>query len=61
MTDINKIALEFCNDRKIASIKALNAGHINDTNLVKCEDGYRFVLQRINKNVFKNRMLKIIF
>ena len=48
------IAAKFCGDKKIVSVKTLNAGHINDTNLVKCEDGYRFVLQKINKNVFKS-------
>ena len=53
MNAIIDIATKFCFNRKIESVKALNSGHINDTNLVKCEDSYRFVLQKINKNVFK--------
>lgn len=53
MDAIINIAREFCADKEIVSLKPLNAGHINDTNLVKCAGDYRFILQKINKNVFK--------
>ena len=53
MDKIIDIARKFCADKEIVSVSQLNAGHINDTHLVKCEGDYRLVLQKINKNVFK--------
>ena len=41
------------------SYTTLNYGHINDTYLVKTEDGTQFVLQRINSNVFKEAEMLI--
>ena len=50
--DIRLLAATFCPDRALSTPVAFGGGHINDTYLLKREDGSQFVLQRINKNVF---------
>lgn len=45
----------FLPDEAIVSYRLFGNGHINDTYLVECTEGYpRFVLQRINGEVFQN-------
>ncbi len=52
MNHAQKIAECFALPTAIAAIKPLGNGLINHTYLVTCEDGTRYVLQRINQNVF---------
>ncbi len=51
--EINKIITHFCFGSDIVDITENKIGHINNTYIVQTECGTRFVLQRINKNVFK--------
>lgn len=55
MLEIRKEVLAaFLPDRKIMAVKELTSGHINDTFLVKSNDGFQSVVQKINKGVFKD-------
>ncbi len=47
------IAKNFCIEGEILSAEPYGSGHINDTRLV-VTDKKRYILQRINKNVFKD-------
>ena len=47
------IVLKSYFDEEALSIKPYGNGHINDTRLVTMDNGTQYVLQRINKNVFK--------
>lgn len=48
-------ALEaFCFEGKVLSAQPYGNGHINDTFLVVCEGGKRYILQRMNTHIFKN-------
>ena len=51
-----KIAAQFAGGREIATVRELGGGNVNDTFLVTCVDGAprRFVLQRINTEVFRD-------
>ena len=52
-SEIRGVAGQFCFGGQIASISPIGNGHINDTYLIVAgEDGRRFVLQRINHNIF---------
>jgi len=51
---LNAIVLNFGVDTSNIAYKTISQGYINDTLLVKLDDEPRFILQRINSNVFKN-------
>lgn len=54
---INKMMIEFNKTGRVAGYKMFNSGHINTTVLVIVDEGDKhgkYVLQRINTNVFKN-------
>ena len=52
---IQKALRAFLPDEAVVSYKLFGNGHINDTYMVECVEGYpRFVLQRINGDVFQN-------
>ena len=51
---VQKIASAFQMDSAPVSCKAFGNGHINNTFCVTSENGTKYVLQRINKYVFKN-------
>ncbi|MFN8259117.1 MAG: aminoglycoside phosphotransferase family protein [Bacteroidales bacterium] len=50
---IIKIAGQFVTDGKIESAVSYGGGHINDTFRVTASSGSNYILQKINKNVFK--------
>jgi hypothetical protein len=50
--DIEKIAQSFDFGSRVLSAGESKIGHINSTFIVECENG-RYVVQRINKSVFK--------
>jgi len=55
--NLNKIKTIFdCfkHNSKLIEVKELNAGHINDTYLIICENKPSYILQKINHLVFKN-------
>ena len=57
IADLRDIALEFDLGREFDSAERYGSGHINDTYLVSTTHGaaaVRFVLQRINRSVFKD-------
>ena len=54
MVSIEKIVAAFEVEGKVAEYVPFGNGHINDTRLVTMDNGVQYVLQRINKNVFKN-------
>ena len=49
---IRSLAAQFAPEGTNSDPKPFGGGHINDTYLLSREDGTKFVLQRINKNVF---------
>jgi serine/threonine protein kinase len=49
-----EVLAAFLPDRGIIVIEELISGHINDTYLVKTDDGSQYVVQKINKDVFKD-------
>ena len=51
---IEKAAYAFQTDSTPISCQAFGHGHINNTFKVTTESGAEYVLQRINKYVFKN-------
>ncbi len=51
---LNAIVTNFGVDTSNISYKTISQGYINDTLLVKLDDEPKFILQRINSNVFKN-------
>ena len=51
---ITTIAQQFCPTGPVADVKTLGNGNINDTFLVTTQAGDRFVLQRINTQVFRH-------
>ena len=51
---LEKIVLNFDIDLNLKNICSLGSGHINDSYLVRFEDNTKFVLQRINHEVFAN-------
>ncbi len=57
ISDIKNIMNSFVHEGEFKSARAHGDGHINDTLLVKCIDNsektYKYTLQRINKNIFK--------
>lgn len=52
--DLKKIAEEFRLEGKVAAVKNLGEGFVNDTFIVETEGGPRYILQRKNKNIFKD-------
>lgn len=46
--------LDFQVDAQPQSAEPYGSGHINDTFLVKCLDGSRYILQRLNDQIFKD-------
>lgn len=50
---IIQIFEQFAVTEKAVGAAAFGNGHINDTLLLKCADGKRYVLQRINTSIFK--------
>ena len=53
MVSIENIVAAFEVEGKVAEYVPFGNGHINDTRLVTMDNGVQYVLQRINKNVFK--------
>lgn len=43
---------QFCLDSAVISCRSYGCGHINETYLVVCESGHRYILQKINHHVF---------
>ncbi|APU11167.1 phosphotransferase enzyme family protein [Cellulophaga lytica] len=54
LSKLNSIYACFKNDDSIISYKQLASGHINDTFLIETKKNAFFILQQINKGVFKN-------
>lgn len=52
--EILSLAVQFAPCGISKGPKAFGGGHINDTYLLRAHDGSKFILQRINKNVFPN-------
>ncbi|MBQ4037206.1 MAG: aminoglycoside phosphotransferase family protein [Clostridia bacterium] len=48
------ITSRFPLDGTVCSCEKYGNGHINDTYLVVCETGHRYILQRINTTIFKD-------
>ena len=53
MVSIENIVNEFEVEGKVVEYVPFGNGHINETKLVTMDNGVQYVLQRINKNVFK--------
>ena len=53
MVAIENIVAAFDVEGKVVEYIPFGNGHINDTRLVTMDNGVQYVLQRINKNVFK--------
>ena len=54
MSDRHKIVQKFKIGSGVESISQINSGHINDTYLVSSVSGDQYVLQKINKSIFKD-------
>ncbi|HBL83597.1 MAG: mucin desulfatase [Clostridiales bacterium GWF2_38_85] len=54
MADLLRIANEFDINGTAISAESYGFGHINDTYIVVTDTGVRYILQRVNNNVFKN-------
>ena len=54
LQQIQKAFKEFNHNSEFLSHLELASGHINDTYLVKTSEGINYVLQRINRGVFKD-------
>jgi len=54
LDQLKKVFKKFKADNQIVSYTELASGHINDTYFIKTDDTHDFVLQRINKGVFKD-------
>ncbi len=52
--NFGKILEQFCLDSHAISCKRHGCGHINETYLVVCESGHKYILQKINHTVFNN-------
>ena len=48
------IAKQFNIDSEVVSVSEMSSGHINDTYLVSTISGKHYVLQKLNKSVFKD-------
>lgn len=59
MNDVTDIAAAFAPQGTICSVTPYGTGNINDTYVVGCTDS-RFILQRINQNVFKKPKLIMV-
>jgi Ser/Thr protein kinase RdoA (MazF antagonist) len=53
MTEILTVASQFVLDGGIISITPFGGGHINDTFMVETDSEISYILQKINKNVFR--------
>ena len=53
MVSIENVVAAFDVEGKVVDYIPFGNGHINDTRLVTMDNGTQYVLQRINKNVFK--------
>ena len=53
MVSIENVVSAFDVEGKVSEYVPFGNGHINDTRLVTMDNGVQYVLQRINKNVFK--------
>ena len=53
MVSIENVVAAFEVEGKVVEYVPFGNGHINDTRLVTMDNGVQYVLQRINKNVFK--------
>ena len=53
MVSIENVVATFEVEGKVVEYVPFGNGHINDTRLVTMDNGVQYVLQRINKNVFK--------
>ncbi|WP_229664936.1 phosphotransferase enzyme family protein [Polaribacter pacificus] len=59
MIQVQEVFKAFDTQTSIESFTVLNTGHINDTYLIETKEGVKFVLQRINSNVFSEAALMI--
>ena len=53
MVAIENVVNAFQVEGKVSEYVPFGNGHINDTRLVTMDNGVQYVLQKINKNVFK--------
>jgi hypothetical protein len=53
-TDIAEIIREFAISGRIAEVKPIESGHINETYVSTFSDGRRYIHQKINRAVFKD-------
>lgn len=54
LADLRRILKIFVPDQELVSYEEIASGHINDTYLGETNKGEKFILQRINKGVFKD-------
>mgnify|MGYP003293217724 CR=1 FL=1 len=54
MTDVVNVYKEFDTNNELVAFSKFGNGHINSTYLVFSDDHKRYILQRINKSVFKD-------
>ena len=60
LDQLKEVFKKFKAGNHIVSYTELASGHINDTYLIKTDDKFDYVLQRINKGVFKESESKVI-
>ena len=58
---MNQILNAFKLDAPVASCERYGCGHVNETYLVVSESGRRYILQKINNNIFKMVVFEIVF
>ncbi len=54
MKDVQFISNQFCVASNLESVAPLESGHINDTFLIVTKNNERYVLQKLNANVFND-------
>jgi len=52
--NFDSILSRFLLDGNVLSVEKYGNGHINDTYLVVCHPGHRYILQRVNTSIFKD-------
>lgn len=54
MMEIRELFAQFLPEQEIVSAKPHGSGHINNTFLITTKEGSRYILQRINTDIFRN-------
>lgn len=49
---LDTVLTQFCFDSRVVSCEQHGCGHINETYLTVCESGHKYILQKINHEVF---------